>query len=72
MMIDIPSAAKGVSSTVSKGAQQQTLPYPGTFYPFDPCIFNGQNTELDLDQAEILNQVENRLYAVMKLSSTVD
>ncbi len=48
------------------------LPYPGTFYRFDPCIFHRQNTELDLDQAENLNQVENRLYALMKLPSTVD
>jgi hypothetical protein len=72
VMIDISSAAKGMSSTVPVGAQQQTLPYPGTFYPFDPCIFHGQNTELDLDQAENLNLVENWLYALMKLSSTVD
>ncbi len=71
-MIDISLAAKGMSSTVSEGAQQQTLPYPGTFYQFDPCIFHGQNTELDLDQAENLNLVENRLYATMKLPSTVD
>jgi hypothetical protein len=72
VMIDISSAAKGMSSTVPIGAQQQTLPYPGTFYPFDPCIFHGQNTELDLDQTENLNLVENRLYALMKLPSTVD
>jgi hypothetical protein len=37
------------------------LPYPGTFYQFDPCIFH-----------ENLNQVENLLYALMKLPSTVD
>jgi hypothetical protein len=67
VMIDISSAAKGMSSTVPVGAQQQTmLPYPGTFYRFDPCIFHGQNTELDLDQAENLNLVENWLYALMK------
>jgi hypothetical protein len=72
VMIDISLAAKGMSSTVSVGAQQQTLPNPGTFYWFDPCIFHGQNTELDLDQAENLNLVENRLYALMKLPSTVD
>ncbi len=65
MMINISLAAKGMSSTVPRGAQQQTLPYPGTFYRFDPCIFHGQNTELDLDQAENLNLVENRLYALM-------
>ena len=28
VMIDISSAAKGMSSTVPKGAQQHTLPYP--------------------------------------------
>jgi hypothetical protein len=72
VMIDISLAAKGMSSTVPEGAQQQTLPYPGTFYRFDPCIFHGQNTELDLDQAANLNLVENRLYALMKLPSTVD
>ncbi len=72
VMIDISSAAKAMSSTVPKGAQQQMLPYLGTFYWFDPCIFHGQNTELDLDQAENLNQVENWLYALMKLPSTVD
>jgi hypothetical protein len=52
-MIDISLAAKRMSSTVPVGAQQQTLSYPGTFYWFDPCIFHGQNTELDLDQARI-------------------
>ncbi len=71
-MIDISLAAEGMSSTVPVGAQQQTLPYPGTFYWFDPCIFHRQNTELDLDQAENLNLVENRIYALMKLPSTVD
>jgi hypothetical protein len=49
VITDISLAAKGMSSTVPVGAQQQTLPYPGTFYWFDPCIFHGQNTELDLD-----------------------
>jgi hypothetical protein len=72
VMIDISSAAKGMSSTVPVGTQQQTLPYPGSFYWFDPCIFHGQNTELDLDQAGNLNLVENRLYVPMKLPSTVD
>jgi hypothetical protein len=41
VMIDISLAAKGMSSTVPVGAQQQMLPYPGTFYWFDPCIFHG-------------------------------
>jgi hypothetical protein len=72
VMIDISLAAKGMSSTAPVGTQQQTLPYPGTFYLFDPCIFHGQNTELDLDQAENLNLEENWLYALMKLPSTVD
>ncbi len=71
-MIDISLATKGMSSTVPEGAQQHTLPYPGTFYRFDSSIFHGQNTELDLDQAENVNQVENWLYALMKLPSTVD
>ncbi len=72
MTIDISLAAKGMSSTVPKGTQQQTLPYPGAFYQFDPCIFDGRNTELDLDQAGNLNQVENWLYELMKLPSTID
>ncbi len=72
VVIDISLAAKGMSSSVPVGAQQQNLPYPGTFYRFDPCLFYGQNTELDLDQAENLDLVENRLYALMKLPSTVD
>ncbi len=72
VMIDISSAAKGMSSFVPVGAQQQILPYPGTFYWFDPCLFYRQNTELDLDQAENLDLVENRLYALMKLPSNVD
>jgi hypothetical protein len=61
VMIDISLAAKGMSSTVPEGAQQHMLPYPGTFYRFDPSIFHGQNTELVLDQAENLNQVDNQL-----------
>jgi hypothetical protein len=32
VMIDTSLAAKGMSFTVPKGAQQQMLPYPGTFY----------------------------------------
>jgi hypothetical protein len=71
-MIDISLAAKGMSSTVPKSAQQQTFPYPGTFYQFNPCIFHGQDTELDLNEAENLNQAENWLYVIMKLPSTVD
>ncbi len=72
VMIDISSAAKGMSSSVPVGAQQPILPYPGIFYWFDPCLFYGQNTALDLDQAENLDLVENWLYVLMKLPSTVD
>ena len=42
VMIDNSLAAKGMSSTVPKGTQQQTLPYPGTFYRVDPCISMGR------------------------------
>jgi hypothetical protein len=59
-MIDISLAAKGMSSTVPKGAQQQTFPDPGTVYWFDPFIFHGQDTEFDIDKAE------KQLYAMMK------
>jgi hypothetical protein len=72
VMIDISLTAKGMSSLVPVCAQQHTLPYPETFYQFDPCIFHRQNTELNLDQAENLDLVENWLYALMKLPSTVD
>ncbi len=72
VMIDISLAAKGMSSTVPKWAQQQTFPHPGPFYWFNPCIFYGQDTELDLNKAENLNQGENRLYVMMKLPSTID
>jgi hypothetical protein len=71
-MIDISLAAKGKSSTVPKGAKQQKFPYPGTVYWFDPCIFHGQDTELDINEAENFNEVENWLYAIMKLPSTDD
>ena len=47
-MIDISSAAQGTSSTVPCGATQQTFPYPGTAYRFDPVIFHGGNTEFDI------------------------
>jgi hypothetical protein len=72
VMIDISLAAKGMSSSVPVGAQQQMLPSLGTFYWFDPCLFYGQKTELDLDQAENLDLVENWLYVLIKLPSTVD
>jgi hypothetical protein len=39
-MIDISSAAQGKSSTIPCGATQQTFPYPGTAYRFDPVIFH--------------------------------
>ena len=47
VMIDISLAAKGMSSSVPVGAQQQTLPYPGTFYWFDPCLLYGKNIILN-------------------------
>ncbi len=72
VIIDISFAAKGMSSSVPVGAEKQILPYPGTFYRFDSCLFYRQNTELNFDQAENLDLVENPLYALMKLPSTVD
>jgi hypothetical protein len=36
---EISSAAQGTSSTVPCGATQQTFPYPGTAFRFDPVIF---------------------------------
>jgi hypothetical protein len=55
-MIDISLAAKGMSSTVPEGTQQQMFPYQGTVNWFDPCIFHGQNTELDINEVENLNE----------------
>ncbi len=65
-MIDVSLATKGMSSTVLEGTQQQTFPYPGTVYWFDPFIFHRQDTELDI------NDAENKLYAVMKLPTTIN
>jgi hypothetical protein len=42
VMIDISSAAKGMSSTVPVGTQQQMLPYPGTFYCLTPAFSMGR------------------------------
>jgi hypothetical protein len=47
VLIDISLATKGMSSTVPKGTQHKTFPYPGTFYWFNTCIFHGQDTGLD-------------------------
>jgi hypothetical protein len=66
LMINISSAPWGSLSTVPYGAQQQTFPYPGTVYQFDPFIIQGKNTEFDL------NEAEKQLYAMMKLPATVD
>jgi hypothetical protein len=65
-MIDISSAAQGTSSTVPCGATQQTFPYPGTAYRFDPVIFHGKNTEFDI------NEAEQQLLLLMKLPTTID
>jgi hypothetical protein len=66
LIIDIFLAAKGMSSTVPKGAQQQTFPYPETVFLSDPFIFHGQNTEF------YINEAEKQLFAMMKLPSTSD
>jgi hypothetical protein len=65
-MIDISSAAQGTSSTVSCGATQQTFPYPGTAYRFDPVIFHGENTEFDI------NEAAKQLLSLIKLPTTID
>jgi hypothetical protein len=64
-MIDISSTAQGKSSTIPCGATQQTFPYPGTAYKFDPVIFHGETTEFDI------NEAEKQLLSLMKLH-TVD
>jgi hypothetical protein len=51
-MIDISSTAQRKSSTVPCGATQQTLPYPGIAYRFDPVIFHGETTEFDMNEVE--------------------
>jgi hypothetical protein len=65
-MIDISSAAQGTSSTVPCCATQQTFPYPGIVYRFDPVIFHGNNTEFDI------NEAEKQLLLLMKLPTTID
>ncbi len=65
-MIDIASAAQGTLSTVPCGATQQTFPYPGTAYRFDPVIFHGENTEFDIIEAE------KQLLLLTKLPTTID
>ncbi len=65
-LIDISSAAQGQSSTVPCGATQQTFPYPGTAYRFDPVIFNGETTKFDI------NEAEKQLLSLMKLHTTID
>jgi hypothetical protein len=65
-MIDISSAAQGTSSTVSCGATQQTFPYPGIAYRFDPVIFHGENNEFDA------NEAEKQLLSLIKLPTTID
>jgi hypothetical protein len=65
-IIDISSAAQGKSSTVPCGATQQTFPYPGTAYRFDPVIFHGDTTEFDI------NEAEKQLLSLMKLPTTID
>jgi hypothetical protein len=69
-MVDISPAAQGKSSTVPCGATQQTFPYPGTAYRFDPVIFHGDNTS---DSTEFdINEAEKQLLSLMKLSTTID
>jgi hypothetical protein len=65
-MIDISSDAQGKSSTVSCGATQQTFPYSGTTYRFDPVIFHGEVTELDI------NETEKQFLSLMKLPTPID
>jgi hypothetical protein len=65
-MIDISSASQGKLSTVPCGATQQTFPYPGTAYGFDPVIFHGDTTEFDTKEAE------KQLLSLMKLPTTID
>jgi hypothetical protein len=64
-MIDISSAAQRKSSTVPCGATQQTFPYPGNAFRFDPVTFHGENTEFDI------NEAEKQLLYLMKLP-TID
>jgi hypothetical protein len=64
--IDILSAAQGPLSTVPCGATQQSFPYPGTAYRFDPLIFHGNTTEFDEYKAE------KQILALMKFPETID
>jgi hypothetical protein len=65
-MIDISSAAQEKSSTVPCDSTQQTFPYPGIAYRFDPVIFHGDITEFDI------NEAEKQLLSLVKLPTTID
>jgi hypothetical protein len=65
-MIDISSAVQGKLYTIPCGATQQTFPYPGIAYRFDPMIFHGDTTEFDI------NEAETQLLSLMKLPTTID
>lgn len=67
-IIDVSSAACGESSSIPVGATQQTFPYPGTVYQFDPLLFQPDNDKNEFD----LNDAEIKLYSLMKSPCTVD
>jgi len=67
-IIDVSSAVCGESSTIPVGATQQTFPYPGTVYQFDPLLFQPDNDKNKFD----LNDAEIKLYSLMKSPCTVD
>ncbi len=65
-LIDVSSAACGLSSTIPIGSTQHHFPYAGTMYQFDPIPFHNPDQEFDIDDAEA------KLFALMKSSHEVD
>ncbi len=53
-LIDVSSAARGISSTISIGSTRHHFPYTGTMYLFDPILFHNPDEEFDVDVAEAM------------------
>jgi hypothetical protein len=65
-LIDVWSAARGLSSTIPIGSTQQHFPYAGTMYQFHPILFHNPDQEFDIDDAEV------KQFALMKSPHAID
>ncbi len=64
--IDVSSAACSESSTIPLGSTRQHFPYTVTMYQLDPSLFHIPDQEFDIDD------VEAKLFALMKSPHTID